>query len=51
MTVDDITAAIDAVTAEDLQRVARDLFREKWLNLSVVGPFRNDGAFVRALDL
>ncbi len=51
MTVDQVTAAIDAVTAEDLQRVARDLFREKWLNLSVVGPFRGDGAFVRALDL
>ncbi len=51
MTVDDVTAAIDAVTAEDLQRVSRDLFREKWLNLSVVGPFRTEGAFVRALDL
>lgn len=51
MTVDALTAAIDAVTAEDIQRVARDLFREEWLNLSVVGPFKGDGAFVRALAL
>lgn len=49
LTVDDVTAAIDAVTAPDVQRVARDLFRTEWLNLAVVGPFRSDGRFVRAL--
>ena len=51
LTPDDVTAAIQAVTAEDLQRVARDLFRQEWLNLAVVGPFRSDGRFVRALTL
>ncbi len=51
LTVDQVTAAIDAVTAEDLQRVAQDLFRDEWLNLSVVGPFKSDGRFVRALKL
>lgn len=49
LTVDDVTAAIDTVTAPDIQRVARDLFRTEWLNLAVVGPFRSDGRFVRAL--
>jgi predicted Zn-dependent peptidase len=51
LTVDDVTAAIDAVTVQDVQRVARDLFRAEWLNLAVVGPFRNDGRFVRRLNL
>src|SRR5207249_9460348 len=39
LTVDDVTVAIDAVTAEDVQRIARELFREERLNLSVVDPF------------
>jgi predicted Zn-dependent peptidase len=51
LTVDDVTAAIDAVTVQDVQRVARDLFRPEWMNLAVVGPFKNDGRFVRALKL
>lgn len=51
MTVDDVAAKFDEVTAEDVQRVARELFRNDWLNLSVVGPFTRDGKFVRALRL
>jgi predicted Zn-dependent peptidase len=51
LTVDDVTAGIDAVTAEAVQRVARDLFRNEWLNLAVLGPFRSDGNFARALKL
>ncbi|MGB8648644.1 MAG: pitrilysin family protein [Anaerolineae bacterium] len=51
LTVDQVSAAIDAVTTEDVQRVSRDLFRKNWLNLSVVGPFRGDGPFAQALDL
>jgi predicted Zn-dependent peptidase len=51
LTVDDVTAAIDAVTAQDVQRVARDLFRTEWMNLAVVGPFKNDGRFVKTLKL
>jgi len=49
LTVDDVTAKIDAVTAEDIQRVARALFRNAWLNLAVVGPFKTDGQFARVL--
>lgn len=51
LTVDDVTAQIDAVTVEDIQRVARMLFRNDWLNLAVVGPFKADGKFVAALNL
>lgn len=51
LTVDDVTAQIDAVTVQDLQRVARELFRTDWLNLAVVGPFRTEGKFVQALRI
>lgn len=51
LSVDEVAAGIDAVTAEDVQRVARDIFRNEWLNLAVVGPFRQDGKFSRALSL
>lgn len=51
LTVDDVSAQIDAVTAHDVQRVARDVFRNEWLNLAVVGPFKQDGKFVSALKI
>ncbi|HZQ08955.1 MAG TPA: pitrilysin family protein [Anaerolineae bacterium] len=51
LTVDDVTAQIDAVTVKDVQRVARDLFRDEWLNLAVVGPFKSESKFVKSLHL
>jgi predicted Zn-dependent peptidase len=36
---DDVLRELDAVTAEDVQRVARDLLEDKRLYLAVVGPF------------
>ncbi|MFQ6000116.1 MAG: M16 family metallopeptidase [Anaerolineae bacterium] len=42
LTVDEVLAAIDAITAEDIQRVASERFREESLNLAVVGPFREE---------
>jgi predicted Zn-dependent peptidase len=40
---DDVLAALDAVTADDVQRVARDLIDEKRLRLALIGPFEPDG--------
>jgi predicted Zn-dependent peptidase len=51
LTVDDVIAKIDAVTVQDIQRVARAIFRNDWLNLAVVGPFKAEGQFVRQLKL
>jgi predicted Zn-dependent peptidase len=51
LSVDHVTAQIDLVTAADVQRVARDIFRNEWLNLAVVGPFRSEGKFVKALKI
>ncbi len=39
LSVDEVLEAIDAVTAEDVQRAAQRLFLEDKLNLAVVGPY------------
>jgi predicted Zn-dependent peptidase len=41
-TVDDVTAAIDAVTAEEIQAVANAVFTEDWLNAALIGPLADD---------
>ncbi|KKR32753.1 MAG: Peptidase M16 domain protein [Candidatus Gottesmanbacteria bacterium GW2011_GWC2_39_8] len=41
-TDDEILAKIDAVTAEDVVRVARDLFKPEKLNLAIIGPFEDE---------
>jgi predicted Zn-dependent peptidase len=51
LTVDDVTAQIDAVTVQDIQRVAQTIFRNDGLNLAVVGPFKTDGKFVQTLKI
>ena len=42
-------AKIDKVTADDLQRVANDIFVDNKLNLALIGPFKNKKAFERIL--
>lgn len=42
LTIAEVLAAVDAVTAEDIQRVASERFREESLNLAVVGPFQEE---------
>ena len=39
-TPEEVLAKIEAVTAEDIQRVARDIFQNQKLNLAIVGPFK-----------
>lgn len=50
-TVDEVTERIDAVTEDDLRRVARDLLVSDRLNLAVVGPFRSERRFASLLRL
>ena len=47
-TVDEELALVDAVTAEDVRRIAIQVLREP-LQMSVVGPFTRDGAFRLAI--
>ena len=46
---DDVLRELDAVTAEDIQRVARDLLDGKRLYLAVVGPFDDPKRFEKLL--
>ncbi len=38
MDIDDIVARIDAVTAQDIQRVAQICFAPEWRRLAIIGP-------------
>lgn len=42
-------AKIDEVTAEDIKRVANDIFQNKGLNLAVIGPYEDKNKFNKIL--
>ena len=50
-TLDEYLREIDKVTAGDIQRVAKDLFKAQTLNLAVIGPFKNAAPFEKVLKL
>ncbi len=50
-TVDEVVQSLEAVTSEDLKRVANELLITDRLNLAVVGPFRSEGRFRSLLKL
>ena len=45
----ELLARLDAVTAADVQRVARDLIAKDKLHLAVIGPFEDEGHFADLL--
>jgi predicted Zn-dependent peptidase len=45
LTYEEAIAAIETITAADVQRVAQQLFLEEKLNLAVVGPFQSEEEF------
>lgn len=49
LTVDEVVAHLEAVTEEDLLRVARRCVRPEYARLAVLGPFRSRPAFERML--
>ncbi|MCK4592659.1 insulinase family protein [Candidatus Parcubacteria bacterium] len=49
LTLEEKFAKIDAVTAEGLQRVARDIFVNNKLNLALIGPFKDKKKFEKIL--
>ena len=50
-TVDDMVESIEAVTTDDLRRVATDLFAGDRLGMALVGPFRSERKFASLLKL
>ncbi len=51
LTLPQILAKIEAVTAGDLVRVARDIFQPKKLNLALIGPFKEKEKFEKILKI
>lgn len=48
---DEVLAGFDAVTLEDVQRVAQDVISANRLNLAVIGPFQEPARFEELLSL
>jgi predicted Zn-dependent peptidase len=49
LTVDQVLEVVDSVSADSLQRVARELWRPESFRLAVVGPFRSESRFQKVL--
>lgn len=49
LTLEEKFAKIETVTADDIQRVAKDIFRPEKLNLALIGPFKDKKKFQRLL--
>lgn len=45
----EVIKAIDKVTPEDIQRVARDIFTPEKLNLAIIGPYNDEERFLKLL--
>jgi predicted Zn-dependent peptidase len=50
LTPEEFLKAMDKVSAEDIKRVARDIFINKGLNLAVIGPLREGEKFEKLLQ-
>lgn len=50
-TLEEIFKNIDKVDAEDLRRVAKEIFVNKGLNLTVIGPYKSEDKFAKILRI
>ncbi|MCL4339200.1 insulinase family protein [Patescibacteria group bacterium] len=50
-TPEEIMKHIDEVTIEDVQEVAKDIFKENSLNLAIIGPYKEEERFTKLLKL
>lgn len=50
-TPDEVVALVDAVTPDDIRRVARKLLDQRRLSLALVGPFKSDKRFASLLKI
>jgi predicted Zn-dependent peptidase len=51
LTLKEKFAKIDKVTINDIQRVAKDIFRPEKLNLALIGPFKDKAKFEELLSI
>jgi predicted Zn-dependent peptidase len=50
-TPEEVMEKIEAVTVEQVQELAQELFREDKLNLAVIGPYADEASFAELLKL
>ena len=50
-TTEEIFKNIDAVSAQDVQKVAKDIFKNEGLNLAIIGPYKDEAKFAKILSL
>lgn len=46
---EDVFALVDSVTVEDVNRVAKDLFKEEEMRLAVIGPYNDEERFLKLM--
>ena len=51
LTLEEKFSKIDKVTINDIQRVAKDIFRPEKLNLALIGPFKDKNRFNKLLKI
>ncbi len=49
MTTDEVFAKLDAVTADDIAEVAREIIKPASLNLAMIGPWKDEAVFQKIL--
>ena len=51
LTLNEVFAKIDAVTSNDILRVAKDVFKPNKLNVAVIGPHKNSKQIEKILNI
>jgi predicted Zn-dependent peptidase len=50
-TPEEIMKKVEEVTAADIKMVASDIFKDKSLNLAIIGPYKDEAKFEKILKL
>ena len=50
VTVEEVFAKIDAVTADDIREVAREIISPERLNCAMIGPFKDSKVFQKIIE-
>ncbi len=51
MTPEEVMERIDAVTVEDVQQLAGEIFRDDRFSLALIGPYKNEAEFAELMSL
>jgi predicted Zn-dependent peptidase len=49
-TLEEKIKEINGVTADDIQKMAKIIFKDKNLNLAIIGPYKEDSKFIKILN-